>query len=356
MQKKTIQKVLAKKFNEWCTSIDNQEVQKLVKKNTIITGGAIASMLLGEEVKDFDVYFKNKQTALAVAKYYVGKFNTKHSEITNRLGHKVKACVLDGEELVVDENANVIKVNNPDIISEFATQGIDKYGNVLEGAKISRMVANCPKERIKILVRSDGVAAEDETILQSPFEDVYDVLEEADKIDAVELENTEDKQEQKEKYSPIFLSTNAITLSNKIQCIIRFYGEPEDIHSSYDFIHATNYWTSWDNKVVTSVEALESLMCKHLKYMGSKYPLCSIIRTRKFINRGWHINAGQYLKMCLQVNELDLNNIDVLEDQLIGVDSAYFMMLINSIRNKQLTDSNFELNNSYIISIIDKIF
>jgi hypothetical protein len=90
--------------------------------------------------------------------------------------------------------------------------------------------------------------------------------------------------------------------------------------------------------------------------MGSKYPLCSIIRTRKFINRGWHINAGQYLKMCLQVNELDLNNIDVLEDQLIGVDSAYFMMLIDSIRNKQLTDDNFELNNSYIISIIDKIF
>jgi hypothetical protein len=90
--------------------------------------------------------------------------------------------------------------------------------------------------------------------------------------------------------------------------------------------------------------------------MGSKYPLCSIIRTRKFINRGWHINAGQYLKMCLQLNELDLNNIDVLEDQLIGVDSAYFMMLIDSIRNKQLTDDNFELNNSYIISIIDKIF
>ena len=62
--------------------------------------------------------------------------------------------------------------------------------------------------------------------------------------------------------------------------------------------------------------------------MGSKYPLCSIIRTRKFIQRGYTINAGQYLKMAMQLNELDLKDVSVLQDQLIGVDSAYFDMVI----------------------------
>ena len=34
-----------------------------------------------------------------------------------------------------------------------------------------------------------------------------------------------------------------------------------------------------------------------------------MIRTRKFLKRGWHINAGQYLKMCFQISELDLSDI-----------------------------------------------
>jgi hypothetical protein len=47
-------------------------------------------MLLGEEVKDFDIYFRDKQTALAVAKYYVNRFNEKQ-EILNKFQYKVKA-------------------------------------------------------------------------------------------------------------------------------------------------------------------------------------------------------------------------------------------------------------------------
>ena len=44
------------------------------------------------------------------------------------------------------------------------------------------------------------------------------------------------------KFRPIFLSQNAITLSNKAQIVIRFYGEPDQIHSNYDFVHATCYY------------------------------------------------------------------------------------------------------------------
>jgi hypothetical protein len=49
-------------------------------------------------------------------------------------------------------------------------------------------------------------------------------------------------------------------------------------------------------------------------------------------------------------------NINVLEDQLIGVDSLYFMHLIEQFRKQKEEDSNFELTPTYIISIIDKIF
>jgi hypothetical protein len=38
------------------------------------------------------------------------------------------------------------------------------------------------------------------------------------------------------------------------------------------------------------------------------------------------------LKMMFQVSDLDLKNPDVLEEQLIGVDIAYFSTLIEVLR------------------------
>ncbi len=90
-------------------------------------------------------------------------------------------------------------------------------------------------------------------------------------------------------------------------------------------------------------------------YIGSKYPVCSLFRIRKFINRGWTINAGQILKIAMQISDLNLQDINVLEDQLIGVDSLYFMNLIKLFREKQ-KKGDFVLTTSYVMSIIDKIF
>jgi hypothetical protein len=57
MKKKTINSVICKKFDEWVSSIEDKSVASLVSENSIVTGGCIASMLLKEEVNDFDVYF-----------------------------------------------------------------------------------------------------------------------------------------------------------------------------------------------------------------------------------------------------------------------------------------------------------
>ncbi len=85
---------------------------------------------------------------------------------------------------------------------------------------------------------------------------------------------------------------------------------------------------------------------------------------RKFISRGWTINAGQILKMAFQISELDLNDINVLEDQLVGVDSLYFSAAISYLREmaeEKRADSNgneikFTYDSSYLSTIIDRIF
>jgi len=151
-------------------------------------------------------------------------------------------------------------------------------------------------------------------------------------------------------YVPLFFSPNAISLSNNIQIVLRFHGTAEEIHKTFDYIHATNYFT-FKEGLVTNKEALESLLTKQLKYQGSLYPLTSILRMKKFIKRGWNINAGEILKIMFQISELDLKDPNILEDQLIGVDIAYFSTLIAILRN--VTN---EITSPYLNEIIDKVF
>lgn len=306
MNKKHMNAQLCRVFDDFINSITDEKVKALVNEGTIITGGALVSLLQNETPHDYDMYFKDFKTCYEVAKYFVNKFNSNTS--SNKAEIK-------------------IKLGNEWISFDTALQNLDK------------------EPRIKVFISSNGVAGQCED-------------EEADDMQTNIEPNTDIESEIKEepKYKPKFLTSNAISLSGKIQLVIRFYGEPDKLHENYDFVHCTNYWTSWERKVTLKQEAIEAIINKELLYIGSKYPLCSIIRTRKFINRGWTINAGQYLKMCMQLNELNLKDIQVLEDQLVGVDSAYFSMLINALQKKKESEPGFEVNNSYVASIIDKIF
>jgi len=141
-------------------------------------------------------------------------------------------------------------------------------------------------------------------------------------------------------------------LSGRIQIINRFYGEPDAIHENYDYVHCTNYWKSWDGKLVLRQAALESLLSRELRYVGSKYPVCSVIRLRKFIKRGWVINAGQILKMMMQITDLDLHDPLILQDQLTGVDSAYFCQLMTALKEKDPA----RVETEYLVEIIDRMF
>ena len=114
-----------------------------------------------------------------------------------------------------------------------------------------------------------------------------------------------------------------------------------------------SYWTP--KELVVPENTALALLTKELKYQGSKYPLTSIIRTRKFIRKGWTITAGEYLKMSLQLNDLDLLNPAVLEDQLLGVDVYYFTLFIKEMK-EFMKDPKNKVDSGYLIDLVDRIF
>jgi len=313
MNRKHAKAILTKKFNHWVKSIDSIPVQELVKQNSIISGGAIVSLLTNEPVNDFDVYFTNEETTEKVARYYTDEFNKLHSP-----DPMPTVDVSDGRIRIRIQSAGIVGENTPDSQYQY-----------FEGRPL--------EEGENYVAQSVGT-----------------ILEGADDLDGTQLEPSGDKKSS--KYRPVFLTDNAITLSDKIQIVIRFWGNPEEIHENYDYVHCTNYWVSKTGELVLRQEALESILAKQLFYVGSLYPVCSFIRARKFIQRGWHINAGQMLKICLQISQLDLTDVTVLEDQLVGVDTAYFIQIIDYMKTCQAKDNDFQPSVPYLISIIDKIF
>lgn len=304
MKTKTIKKLLTNKLNEWIATIDGVGLQEDVRNNLLVSGGSIASMLLRTDVNDYDIYIQDMDVLKRLANYYC------------------RGEVLDGrerEELLADRFPDIEDGRH---VGENA--GIDDITH--DGLYVAEpyvRIANLNPNQIKLDIQSVGKK--------------FEVLPQ--------------NKEGNNVYLPVFLSQNAISLTNDIQIVLRFNGTPEEIHKTFDFIHATNYFTFKDG-LVLNLDAMTSLMTRDLRYQGSMYPLTSIIRMKKFIGRGWNIGAGEILKIMFQISLLDLQDIKVLEDQLIGVDVAYFGLLIDALRVTPKT----EITVNHINELIDKIF
>jgi len=327
MRTKFIRMIIGRKVDAWLASLP-ESLREQVKDQVVVTGGCITSMLLNEPVNDFDLYFRTRASAEAVARHYV----------------------------------NVFKANPPTLFRDSEDRKVEIY------------VGECTDERVKIVVKSAGIAGDkgadsygyfegdtDDTRAEQFIdqatgelaEGVAGVVEDLDDESDSKLDGSTGNGDEKDnpKYRPRFLTSNAITLTDKVQIVLRFIGEPDAIHANYDFVHCTNYWRSDTRQVTLRIEALEATLAKSLVYVGSKYPICSLIRARKFIKRGWSINAGQFVKMAWQISQLKLNDVATLEEQLVGVDAAYFRQLIDLLKSNGET-----VDGSYLMTVIDRVF
>lgn len=292
-KRKTIEQNIRNKIKGWLASIEDIELRDELRKHYIVTGGAITSMLLGDVPNDYDVYIDNTDTAAKLANYYISRLPTPDNEKT-----------------------------------DVPVVSVPPGGG-----------------RVEIKVKSSGVASEEDN--QSEY-DYFEMYPNASDRMLSYLENM--TQQSNGKYTAVAITTNAITLTDQIQVILRFVGPAQEIHKNYDFVHTTNYFTEAEG-VVLNQPALESILAKELKYVGSLYPICSVFRIKKFINRGWTITAGEMLKIAYDIAKLDLDDPKVLQDQLTGVDAAYFNQILRLIR-----EEGKPIERTYLFELVNRIF
>lgn len=292
MNEKRILQRLNIETKKWIETIQDKELKDKVKNNVVVAGGAITSLLEGETPNDYDVYIKDFDVLVELANYY--------AELWNKDGrHKSKVT---------------IQVDVPEPEGDVGTS------------------------KVICFITSEGVAGEEET----------------SKASAGTEANIEVEEDEVADYRPVFFTDNAISLKGKIQLVLRFWGEPEKIISSFDYVHCTNYFDRGEQNLHISKDALMSILNKQLKYVGSQFPICSLFRMRKYMERGYTISAGEILKMSFQISKLDLTDIDVLREQLIGVDTTYMIALVDRLEKAQ--EENIDIDYSYVVDLIDEIF
>lgn len=72
---------LDQKVDDWINSIGDVgdwDFRNTIRRDVFVAGGCIASMLLGEPVRDYDLYFKTPETARRVAEYYTSSHSLVH--------------------------------------------------------------------------------------------------------------------------------------------------------------------------------------------------------------------------------------------------------------------------------------
>ena len=375
MNRHGISEKLNNVFNAYLKSIKDENVRNLVSKSTIISGGAIMSMLCDEEINDYDLYFKNKETALAVMQYYANLFNNAAGNKTNKDGFNPGIMVIDGEKFRTEylkkyltglcnleintyiHDDNLLQITFPDfrlpmLYKITPPERIRVYissRGILNASEVAKAYDSIPDERV----------VEDQPDAHGRVEDIFGEAEALDTVDNLTIANSTNMVREIlgskiNKYFPVFFSSNAITLKGKIQLIFRFYGEPETIHENFDFIHCTNYYDCSKRKLVLNNKALESILTKQLYYNNSVFPVSTLFRIRKFMKRGFNISAGEIFKIAYHVSKLDLDDVAVLEEQLAGVDSAYFQSFLAKI--KRIKANGKDLTDTVIGNLIDKIF
>ena len=295
-------------------------------------------MLSGDKINDYDVYMRTREATLAVCKHYVDLFN-----LENRL--PTQGVVKNRTPIVKEIKRTNIKGVTEDRVliwmqsAGVAAAGEDKPYEYFENRKNNEDAEDFIAHLSDDPAMDPVEVAEDMTISGNPSVAGY--------TPSPALYKRKD-------FIPVFFSENAITLTNRMQIVIRFYGEPNEIHENYDFAHAMCYYDLKTNTLHTPQDALECIMSKTLIYKGSLYPIASLLRIRKFIVRGWRITAGQMLKIIFQLQGVDLKNFDILREQLIGVDQAYMHELLRHLENDDPAVQ--KIDSTYIANLIDKIF
>lgn len=289
---KEIERHFKEKINDWLftltgTSLLPSKVDS-IRNSLYVSGGSIVSLLLGEEINDYDIFLDDVDLMHDLVSYYLGRY----TEGTNL---KKDTFSIHKEYLT---NLAQYNLGNPGTIEIKVKNNEQKNINHNNGKFYGKKITdNWVKPTMGV-------------------------------------------------YSPIVITSRAITLSDGIQLCFRLCGKPRLIHKFFDFDHCMNHW-NYKEGLVLKQEALASIVSKELKYNSTQFPINTLFRLQKFMSRGWTFPRSEAVKLAYNLSQLNLSDMDAFKHELNG----YADNFLENLTAEDLQDKNqlFQKIDKYIL-------
>lgn len=116
----------------------------------------------------------------------------------------------------------------------------------------------------------------------------------------------------------------------RIQYIKKIVGKPIELIKQFDFSICECAYLPETKEFVMGEDFLADLCARRLRYnIDGKYPIASLWRLKKYIERGFKLPAIESIKLSLCINNLNIKTFRDLKEQLEGIDTLFL---------KELTD------------------
>jgi len=144
---------------------------------------------------------------------------------------------------------------------------------------------------------------------------------------------------------PAFETDSAISYNYKgmnYQLIKKMFGTPEFILNNFDFTVCMGLYSPEENNFLLHDNFLEDLSCRILYYnIESKFPIASIYRMKKYINKGYQVPAIEILKLALRANNISIKTLKELKEQLDGIDTLLFKDITDKLMENAEKEYDF---------------
>lgn len=155
--------------------------------------------------------------------------------------------------------------------------------------------------------------------------------------------------EESDNYELMFNTDNAYSFSGMgiaVQLIKLPEMITEDTQAILDQFDFTVCMGAYDfllEEFILNDMFLEHLAAKELHYnIEGKYPLASMFRVRKYLEKGYTISGTEMVKLGLCINKLKIETFKELRAQLMGIDTLFLKDLTDRLMNDQFADRKYD--------------
>ena len=109
-------------------------------------------------------------------------------------------------------------------------------------------------------------------------------------------------------------------------------GDADSIFDSFDFTVCMGSYKFKTDEFYFDDNFFKHLAQKRIVFNNrTPFPIASLVRTKKYMSRGFTMSNVETFKLALAINKLDLSNYKTLRHQLMGMDASILKPMLDSL-------------------------